>query len=117
MPLALTELARDVLSVLAMLWLSASSTRCSSGEGASVRENDDRLSGKGEEGARAVPTQMSTSPSLELERPLYGYRDNGRSSVSSRSLSGILIEPASSEAEMSSQSESEILSNSERLLS
>ena len=73
--------------------------------------------GKGEEEARVVPIQMLTSPSLELERPLYGYRDNGRSSVSSWSLSGIPIELVSSEAEMLSQSESEILSNSERLLS
>jgi len=41
MPLALKELARDVLSVLTMLWLSASSTRRSSAEWTSVRENDD----------------------------------------------------------------------------
>src|SRR6267142_18338 len=76
------SLERDVLSVLTMLWLSASSTRRSSAVMPSVTLKDDRPSGEGPRvywgcspGASSSvlstnPSQMSTSPSLELERLL-----------------------------------------------
>src|ERR1700730_11362878 len=86
-----------------------------SGEG--PRENSGGLSRTSSSVLSTKPSQTSTSPSLELERLLYDRQDEGRSATSSRSLSGTPIEPASSDAEMSSQSESEILSSSERLVS
>jgi hypothetical protein len=105
-PLALIELARDVLSVLTMLWLRASSTRRSSAELLSALVKDDRPNGDeqrensvGSSSASSSvlstnPSQISRSPRRSLSRELGRLlklkvrRDKGRPSASSRSLSG-----------------------------